>query len=244
MRYCFATLAVGNPYEEQTVSCYQELAANTEHCDFYIASTNTELKDLGEKIFVKHIDPYSLHDSRGGFSFHLNLKVLALKATLEKYSGKHYDYIIFADGDWRMHTGFQEQKILNMFEAMERDDIDFYFERPADIGGAKRQPNESFFKEKLYDYDVFDHTKWDTAHCVNEQFLVFRNSWKFKFFVQRWEMFLWYSIANDIRNYPDGFEIGVSALEADMKWNYQGCFHGLTDCFSFYTKLGDFHTRF
>ncbi len=40
-----------------------------------------------------------------------------------------------------------------------------------------------------------------------------------------WEQFLWYSIHNDIRNYPDGFEIGVSALEAGMKWNYNGVFN-------------------
>jgi hypothetical protein len=64
-------------------------------------------------------------------------------------------------------------------------------------------------------------------------------------FVQNWEKFLWYSIQNDIRNYPDGFEIGVSALQAGMKWHYMGIFnHFLPSCFEFYTKLGDKHVRF
>ena len=101
------------------------------------------------------------------------------------------------------------------------------------FGGYK-----TVFKNKLYDYDVFNHTKWDEAHCVNEQFLVFKNNWKFNFFVQRWEQFLWYSIANDIRNYPDGFEIGVSILESEIFNKY------LTNCFFFYTKSNDLHLRF
>ena len=91
---------------------------------------------------------------------------------------------------------------------------------------------------------VFDHDKWDDAHVVNEQFLIFKNNWKFKFFVQRWEQFLWYSIQNDIRNYPDGFEIGVSALEAQMKWDYNAFRLFLPNCFEFYDKPGNLHRRF
>jgi hypothetical protein len=58
-------------------------------------------------------------------------------------------------------------------------------------------------------------------------------------------MFLWYSIANDIRNYPDGFEIGVSAQEAGMTYQYTGVFsHFIPSCFYFYTKCGVYHERF
>jgi hypothetical protein len=155
-----------------------------------------------------------------------------------------YDYVIFTDGDWIMHDNFTEEKVLNFLEEVERRELDFLFERPALIGPCKKDPNECFFKDKLYDYDVFDHTIWDEAHVPNEQFLVFKNNAKFKFFTQRWEQFLWYSIANDITNYPDGFEIGISALEADMKYEYQGMFGMLNSCFAFYTKIGDYHVRF
>ena len=74
--------------------------------------------------------------------------------------------------------------------------------------------------------------------------MIFKNNWKFKFFVQRWEQFLWYSIQNDIRNYPDGFEIGVSALEAQMKWDYNAFRAFLPNCFEFYDKPGNLHKRF
>ena len=231
MKYCFTTLAINEPYETITPEFYKEMRDNTTQCEFFITTNNSQLQNQGDRIHT---------------NFNLNLKVLSLKHILEyeKETGERPEYIIFTDGDWRMYDGFSEEKILNMLSYMEKDGLDFLFERPAPIGPHKLQPEQSFFREKLYDYDVFEHTKWDEAHVVNEQFLVFKNNWKFKFFVQRWEQFLWYSIANDIRNYPDGFEIGISALEADMKYAYQGYFNLIQNCFSFNTKLGDFYTRF
>lgn len=245
MKYCFTTLAINEPYETITPQFYKELRENTSECEFFITTNNVNLQNQGERIHTKIVNP-PLYDSRGGFNFNLNLKVLSLKYILEyeKETGIHPEFVIFTDGDWRMHNGFSEEKILNMLSYMDKAELDFLFERPAPIGAHKKNPQESFFKDKLYDYDVFTHDKWDEAHVVNEQFLVFRNNNKFKFFVQRWEQFLWYSIANDIRNYPDGFEIGISALEADMKYAYQGFFNLIQNCFSFYTKTGDFHVRF
>lgn len=248
MKYCFTTLAVNEPYETKTKQFYDDLRKNTRQCNFFITTMNNNLLNQGDRIYTKIINPYSIDDSRGGFSFHLNLKCLSLKHVIdwekENPNDKH-DYIIFTDGDWGMYTGFNEDKILNMLNHMDRENIDCLFERPAPIGAHKQNPNESFFKDKLYDYDVFNHNKWDQAHCVNEQILVFKNNWKFKFFVQRWEQFLWYSIANDIRNYPDGFEIGVSILEAEMTYEYEGLFRNyLNNCFYFYTKTNDLHIRF
>jgi hypothetical protein len=248
MRYCFATLAVNEPYETKTKEFYKDLKENTTQGNFFITTMNEELLNQGERIYTKVINPYSTEDSRGGFNFHLNLKCLSLKHVLEwekENPNDKHDYVIFTDGDWGMYTGFTEEKILGMLDHMDRENIDCLFERPAPIGSHKQNPSESFFRDKLYDYDVFDHTKWDEAHCVNEQILVIKNNWKFKFFVQRWEQFLWYSIANDIRNYPDGFEIGISILESEMKYAYQGMFgHHLNNCFYFYTKTNDFHVRF
>lgn len=253
MKYCFTTLAVGEPYEELTKEFYLSLRERTTNCDFFITTNNFDYPDLGDRIKINRTDLKSLHDSRGGFSFHLNYKCLSIKYVLEYQKQmlkenpefEKYDYVIFTDGDWIMHEGFNEQKIINMLNHMETLGLDFLFERPAPIGAHKENPNESFFRDKLYDYDVFEHTKWDEAHVVNEQFLVFKNNSKLRFFAQRWEQFLWYSIANDIRNYPDGFEIGISALEADMKYAYEGMFgYHLNNCFAFYTKTADFHVRF
>ena len=253
MKYCFATLAVGEPYESRAIEFYKNLSEKTENCDFFIATNNLDFSTTEQKIKVYQINQDNLHDSRGGFSFHLNLKCLSLKHVilyekqmlLKNPEFQKYDYVIFTDGDWILYEKFSEEKILNMLNYMEAENIDFAFERPAQIGESRINPENSFFRDKLYDYDILEYPKWDEAHVVNEQFLVFKNNYKFRFFVNRWEQFLWYSIKNDIRNYPDGFEIGVSALEAGMSWRYYGVFNNfLSECFAFYTKSNVFHVRF
>ena len=252
MKYCFATLAVGEPYETRTKELYENLRERTTNCDFFITTNNSEYPDLGERIFVNRLNLEKLHDTRYGFSFFLNYKCLSLKHVVQHEKKmlelnpefEKYDYVIFTDGDWIMHEEFAEEKFLNLFKYMELDGLDMLFERPARIGDGKKNPDMTFYRDKIFDYEILEHTKWDEAHVVNEQFFAFKNNPKFRFFVQRWEQFLWYSIAYDIRNYPDGFEIGVSALEADMKWSYSGWFGLIRNCFGFYTKENKYHTRF
>jgi hypothetical protein len=157
---------------------------------------------------------------------------------------KGYDYIIYNDADWRMTENFSEDKLFNMFNHMEKNNLDFLFERPSKIGDHKQNMSNCFFDRKMVDYHVFEHTKWDEAHVVNEQFMVFKNNWKFRYFVRRWEEFLWYSIHNNIRNYPDGFDIGVSALEAEMKWDWDSFRGHIPACFEFHDKAGNLHVRF
>lgn len=252
MKYCFTTLAVGEPYESRTSEFYRSLSEKTENCDFFITTNNSEFLPINDKIKINYINQEKLHDSRGGFSFNLNLKCLSLKH-VKAYEKKmieenpdfqKYDYVIFTDGDWIMYDEFSEEKILNMLNYMESENLDFVFERPASIGDSRKNPEQSFFRDKIYDYDILEYDKWDTAHVVNEQFLVFKNNWKLTLFEQKWEQMLWYSIANNIRNYPDGFEIGVSALESGMNWNYK-LFSILSNCFYFHAKYSDIkHIRF
>lgn len=247
-RYCFATLAINEPYESKTATFYKDLRENTKEGSFFITTTNENLLNQGDRIHTKIINATSLHCSGAGFTFNLNLKVLSLKHVLEfekENPDNHHDYVIFTDGDWGMYSGFTEEKVLSMLDYMERENIDCLFERPAHIGGYKKNMDACFFTDKLRDYNVFDHTKWDDAHVVNEQFLVFRNNWKFRYFVQRWEQFLWYTVANDIRNYPDGFEIGISILESEMKYEYQNVLNFyVPQCFYFYDKSGGLFIRF
>jgi hypothetical protein len=237
MKYIFTTLAVGNSYLENAINCYNQLS---EKCSASFNITTNESIDVSNRINLDLFKLDKYHDDGAGFSFYLNLKVLSLKYCLDK----EFDYIIFNDADWMTSDGFSEQKIINMFNYMEKNNLDLLFERPAKIGDHKKNLQNCFFDRKLFDYNVFDHNKWDEAHVVNEQFLVFKNNWKFRFFVRRWEEFLWYSIKNNIRNYPDGFEIGVSALESDMKWDYEAFRYLLPNCFKFYDKSNNLHKKF
>ena len=82
MKYCFTTLAVGEPYEELTAKLYTSLREKTQNCEFFITTNNPDFPDLGERIHINRESLQSLHDSRGGFSFHLNYKCLSLKQVL------------------------------------------------------------------------------------------------------------------------------------------------------------------
>jgi hypothetical protein len=253
MKYCFTTLAVGEPYESRTMEFYKNMRELTTNCDFFITTCNTDFPEMGDRIYTNFINPPSLHYTQGGFSFHVNLKCLSLKhvITHEKQMLKEnpdfqkYDYIIFTDGDWLIANDFSEEKIISMLNHIEESGGDFAFERPSPIGEGRINPkNGCFFAEKFDFYDCWEYEKWDDGQVVNEQFLVFKNGPKYRFFTQRWEQFLWYCIMNDIRSYPDGFEIGISALEADMVHMHSFFHNHIPNCFGFYTKSDVYHSKF
>ena len=237
MKCIFTTLAVGQPYLGNAISLYESLSKNSSF-DFNI-STNL-IENTSSRINLDILNVNNFNDYRTGFSFYYNMKVLSLKYCLDK----GYDYIVYNDADWKKGEDFHEEKFFSLFEHMENNSIDFCFERPAPIGPNKRNLSNCFFQEKLRDYNVLEHDKWDDAHVVNEQFLVFKNSWKFRYFVSRWEQFLWYTVHNNIWNYAEGFEIGVSALESEMKSDFLSLSRFLKNCFEFNDKVGGLWKRF
>ena len=256
MSYFFTTLAVGEPYFSKSIETYKTLHQKTEVGNFNITTSKADFERLKEisgytfeewkeefpRVNISVIEDmtrlsFPYHMEGYGFTFNLNLKVLALKACL--LSGIPFDYLIFTDGDWGIHDGFEEQKLFNFFEVLKANDIDIAFERPAQIGNYKANNlQDCFFLEKLHEYNALEHSVYDEAHVVNEQFLGFINNWKFRLFTQKWEQMLWYTISNNIRNYPDGFEIGVAALESKMNWGWY-YFGALSSCFYFYAKYTD-----
>lgn len=237
MRYLFTTLAVGDSYVDSAVRFYSSLEKRTSSCDFNI-TTNT--KRTQDKINFDYFTLDRYTDSGIGFNFFLNLKVLSLKYALDK----GYDYVIFTDADWDIAERFSEDKIVSLFDYMEKNSLDALFERPNEIGYNKEHFNECYFKEKLKDYHVMEHSKWDRAHVFNEQFFVLKVNWKYRYFVRRWEEMMWYSIANNIRNYPDGFEIGVAALESEMKVDFDQWRNLIKNSFTFYSKENELYYRF
>lgn len=262
MKYCFTTLAVNEPYFKKSLDFHIKLQEKTEFALFNITTTENDLKNIEthtglslEDFKIKypklnittlesfnHKIQYPLEIEGNGFTFNLNLKVLSIKACLNLF--KDFDYLFFSDGDWSLNDGFDEKKILHLLNQMKSDGIEFAFERPARIGDARNDPDSCFYANKIKDYNIFENPLWDEAHVVNEQFMVFKNNWKLISFEQKWEQMMWYTIANGIMNYPDGFEIGVAALESSMKWNWN-LFSILSECFTFYTKYTNVkHTRF
>lgn len=237
MKYIFTTLSIGDKYLNNSYNFFEELGDKCS-ADFNI-TTNIE-KNSTEKININLLNLEKYSNGNDYFSFYFNLKCLSLKYCLDK----DYDFIVYVDSDWRVGEKFDENKFFDTFKHMVDNNIDFLFERPGRIGDHKNNLPYCFFSDKLRDYNVFDHEKWDDAHVANEQFLIFRNNKKFRFFVNRWEQFLWFSIANNIKNYAEGFEIGVSALEAGMKLDWDTFRTRLNECFEFNDSLGNLHKRF
>ncbi len=237
MKYLITTLAVGESYLDNAIKCYTNLANKTT-CDFNI-TTNVERENTSRLNFdYFKLDRYN--DYGAGFSFYLNLKALSLKYALDKA----YDYVIFNDADWNTTEKFSENNILGLFEYMENRDLDVLFERPANIGYYKEHYEECYFKEKMTDYNVLEHSMWDDAFVVNEQFFVFKVNAKFRFFVRRWESMMWYAIANNIRHYPDGFEIGISIHETGMKYDFEEWQNLVRENFYFHSKNNELYYRF
>lgn len=263
MNYIFTTLAINEPYFKKSLEFYMALHDKTKNGVFNITTSNNDLNRITENIGLTIEELYEkypklkittieslnkrfsfpLEMDGAGFIFNLNLKVLSIKAAM--LQNENLDYLIFSDGDWGIYDGFDENKLFNMFKFMDENQIDFGFERPAKIGDYKKNNyQDCFFMEKIIDYGVDKHNLWDEAEVVNEQFLVFKCNEKLMIFEQKWEQMLWYTIANNIRNYPDGFEIGVSALESKMKHSLSPL-RMLSNCFYFYPKYSEnMHIRF
>jgi hypothetical protein len=257
MKYFFTTLAVNEPYFSKSLNFHKELSEKTENAYFNITTTQNDINRYEQensttleeelKLFPK-IGITTIEELNKSFTFplnstnpapitfHLNLKVLSIKSCLK--SDKDFDYLIYIDGDWHIHENFSESKIFKSFEIMEEMEIDFAYERPHQIGPSKIDVN-CFFPNKIIDYSVLEHDYWDLAQVPNEQFMIFKKNYKLNYFTMRWEQFLWYCVANDLMCYPDGFEIGVSALESKMKMEPVGILSQLTECFYFYTRWAD-----
>lgn len=246
MKYCFTTLAAGEKYVNIATKLFQDLRERTTQCDFFILTDDTELADLGERIYIDYVEgPVRAPNTL----FLYNLKSLAFKHVVkhEKLNGKQYDYVIYIDADWYVDEGFTEDKILDLLNYMEEEDLDFSFERNAYVRQSRvfDSTKEAFFLEKLQEYDVMDYERWDDARVPNEQFMVFRNNYKFRVFVMKWEMFLLYSMKYEINNHAEGFEMGVSAHEVGMdKYNYNLFYRFLSGCFYFFNSSGVKHTKF
>jgi hypothetical protein len=85
--------------------------------------------------------------------------------------------------------------------------------------------------------------KYDDAHVVNEQFMVFKNNDKFKIFCDRWKERNDFGIQNNIWAFAEGLEIGMSAIDANMTMNWQ-LMRSLKQCFRFKNNTGIFFERF
>lgn len=238
MKYLFTTLAIGDTYLRNSITLFESLKRNTEHCDF---SITTDIPFSHE--FIK-CDLYQGNFRSGPYkcNFFFNLKCLALKVGVSHL----YDFVVYVDGDFRMHPEFQESRLFGLFNHMVDRGIDFEFERWYTISTCKSDAKIGVFcMDKLTDLGILDHSKYDDACIPNEQILVYKNGPKYRHYIQCYERWLWYCIQNGISHYAEGVEMGISALESNMNVEADaGFFTHLKKCFEFDDGRGNTFIRY
>lgn len=232
------SIAVGESYYKNFLSLVDNLLEyNSPHLDFLLVTdivgqhpgcSIININNDSHKLFIKH-------GNRNEFNF--NLKYLPIKYSYQNNT----QCIIFIDSDWQLYKKFCINKMLNFIEVFMDSGADFIFERPHPIGSCKKD-NQLFWRHKINLYELKNTNKYDNAHVVNEQFLVFKNSDKIKIFVDSWEKKNTICLDNNIRPWAEGVEIGMSYTDAGMvavnKYH-----HILKECFTFLSKSGQQHIR-
>ena len=237
MIYTFCSLAVGDElYYNNISSTFIDLSKKTTHSSFLISSNNSALN--ADTIITKNIGDYPLC-TKSGYMFNYNLKFLPIKEAINLNT----KFIVFIDADWKIGEGFSEEKMYSLFVEMDRNSIDFIFERPHLIGASKNDLNNCFWKHKIIPYGLDKTNKYDFAHVCNEQILIFQNTPKLRTFVDCWEKLYWKSYEENIWPFAEGVEIGMSITDAGMVGDYS-LIRMLNNCFYFYDKSGNLHTRF
>ena len=190
---------------------------------------NINIANSNHKLFYRH-------GHRNEFNF--NLKYLPIAASSAQ---NDTDCIIFIDSDWKTNGNFQIDKVRLFIDTFMQSDSDFVFERPHLISGCKKE-NRLFWRHKVDLYNLKNTNKYDNAHVVNEQFLVFKNNKKMSIFVDSWKKRNIICLENNIRPWAEGVEIGMSYTDAGMLAinNHHKI---MSECFKFQSKDGRTHVR-
>ena len=234
MRYLFTTLAVGQKYYDSAINFSNKLI----HLDpdvlrIIVTDINDQYPSNTKIIKIEENTHFTVCNA-----FNYNLKYLAIKEAINFGS----EYIIFTDADWIVSDKYDKNKIIQFLKE-NNEEIDFFFERPHPIGASKRQLDTCFWKHKIEPYGLSDIHTYDQAHVCNEQFMIFKNNNKLKNFVNFWSSRNQLCIEKKVWTFAEGLEIGMSAIDAKMNFNYT-FFRTIQNCFEFYDVSGNHYIRF
>jgi hypothetical protein len=235
MSYIYCTIAIGKKYLDIAIEFAKELN-NKSNTHKVLIVTDEESLDIPNTYFIP-FDKNNVTFIQNIFNY--NLKYIPMMECSKLY----YNFIIFIDADWRLHELYKEEKILEFLDKFDKSEYDFIFERPHTIGVHKYNKATCFWKHKIEPYKLLQTRKYDDAHVVNEQFMVFKNNDKFKIFCDRWKERNDFGIQNNIWAFAEGLEIGMSAIDANMTMNWQ-LMRSLKQCFRFQNNTGISFERF
>ena len=234
MKYIFTTLAIGQKYYDSAMTFSNSLMElDPETIRIIVSDIETECPTNTRMIKTEEGAQVTVCNT-----FNYNLKYLALKEAINFDS----EYIIFTDADWIVSKNYDRNKILKFLNE-NSPEVDFFFERPHSIGHSKLDWNNCFWRHKIEPYKLLDTNKYDEAHVCNEQFMLFKNNDKLKFFVEAWAKRNQFCIDNNVWTFAEGVEMGMNAIDAGMLTQWSS-FYTINHCFEFYDVLGQHYIRF
>jgi hypothetical protein len=234
--YVYCTVAIGESYFNSACEFAKKLNEKSNEHKVIIVTNQPKVK-IKNCTFVSIPKKLTLFYPNGVFNY--NLKYYPIKIA----NNKKFDYIFYFDADWKVSDYYEKEKIHNLILDMELSNVDFSFERPHFIG-AKREWDNCFWRHKIEPYKLMETDFYDNGHVCNEQFLAFKNNEKLKVFVDAWDNRDKFSIENNIWPFAEGLEIGMSSIDAGMKFSWNKL-HNLSNCFYFHpTHSTDILYRF
>lgn len=247
MKYLFCSLCLGKSYADSCIDFSKKLYSFNKSAKHLLVS-DQDKKTFNSKniIFKKFNDELQVRNPTQPehFNFNYNLKYYPIKESINQ----DVDFIFFIDADWQIdnsENGFSIEKIEDLLQWFNKSEYDFLFERPHAIGGSVSKEGlcNCFFKHKIEPFKLSEKCKYKNAHVCNEQFLLFKNNSKLKKFVQAWEDRYHFCVKNNVWQFAEGVEIGMSAADAKMKSTYGWPYDAIRNCFIFETKQGLVYNR-
>lgn len=213
--YDYAMIATGTsskfkmPYSEicstfiSDKNKYNDVKVHLTTNDVMRDAKNLILYNLDDKYAAYHQDAIDI-ESKNGRYFNYNLKFLAIKNAFENSNS---EYIIYIDSDFLFDDNYSEEKIQQFLTTVKEYDYDL---TPSMMSHGHRDAYE-------HKYKIFNFDKRENIPTFEENFLVFKNTYKIKNFLEKWENLYWILQKENIFQYHEGLEIGIAARYADMK---------------------------
>lgn len=237
MSYTYCTIAVGDSYLESAKNFAKKLNnfSNNHHM-MIVTNTNGHNEIIPNTTIHKIQDDIILF-IKNDFNYMTKYYPIELSINLL------YDFIIFVDADWRVKDTYKEINILNMFSFMNTNNLDMLFERPHHIGGGKHDGKQCFWYHKIDFYKLLETDLYDDGHVCNEQFMVFKNTYKLKTFIDKFKELYKISTEAELWPFAEGLEIGMSMSHAKLatSWDWN---HYVRNMFEFNSRDGGLNTRF
>ena len=158
IKYAYCTIAIGENYLKRAIQLAENLNKLSKNHNFIIITDNEQEHIDNCKFY--YLPKEETTHIRNIFNY--NLKYYPIKIVSEL----DYDFLIFIDADWDVFNGFSEDKILRLLNEMNKENLDFVFERPSFIYG-KNNYDTCFWRHKIEIYDLMSTDKYDYGHVSN-----------------------------------------------------------------------------